>query len=87
MRSEPFYGKITIGTGVSQVTSTDEKLERGLLLRSNTSTVYIGFNASVTTGNGYPLVSGSELVIPIIDPQKVYAVAATTGNDLRYMAM
>lgn len=87
MRSEPFHGQVTVGTGVVQVTSIDEKLERGLLLRSNNGTVYVGFTATLTTSNGYPLTSGSELVIPIIDPQKIYAIAATTGNDLRYIGM
>lgn len=90
MRSEPFHGQVTVGTGVVQVTSIDEKLERGLLIQAidtNSGTIYVGFNGDISTSNSYPLTPGAELILPVIDPQKIYVIASTTGNDLRFIGM
>lgn len=90
MRTAPFYGSISVGTGVVQVTNSTERLERGLLVKSITSeggTVYLGYDSSVSTGNGYPLSSGDQIVFPLIDPALLYAVANTGNNDIRFVGL
>lgn len=91
MRTSPFYGNVTVGSGsVVQITTSDERLERGLLVKSsetNNGIIYVGFNDLVTTGNGYPLNSGAELVLPVLDPSNIHAISNTDNNDLRFIGM
>ena len=89
MRTAPFYGSQTVTTGVVQVTGSSEKLERGLLVTcyNCVGTVFLGYNALVNSGNGYPLTSGQQVVFPLIDPALLYATASTGNNVLRFMGL
>lgn len=91
MRTNPFYGNRTVSTGTPvQLSTSSERMERGLLIKSmsaNTGVLYIGFDSSVTTGNGYPLSAGQDTVIPVLDPSFIFVVASATGTDIRFIGV
>lgn len=57
---------------------------------TNSVTVYIG-PKGVTAGtssadtDGYPLAAGEAVVVPVIEPSKIYAITASSTAAISYM--
>jgi len=49
-------------------------------LPANTSTVWVGGDASVTNSNGYPLTAGQSIAIACDDPSRVWVYATATSQ-------
>lgn len=59
--------------------SDSNRASGGIVIKSvaaNGAIVYIG-HVGVTTSNGFPLDPGSSISVPVDDPSKIYAVAAS----------
>lgn len=54
-------------------------------LSTNSGKIFVG-DSGVTTANGYELSAGDEIIIPIDDVNKLYAIADTGTQDLRWFA-
>ena len=76
--------KSSIGTTAVQITTSTIHAHRGVQVvaaAGNSVTVYVG-TSTVTTDSadgtdGFPLAAGESVVIPIIDPSKIYVRAAS----------
>lgn len=51
----------------------------------NTQTIYLG-GPAVTTSNGYPLLAGKDVLIPIEDIGNLYAVTPSGPQTLNWFA-
>jgi|TARA_Y100001938_G_C8059752_1_gene416498 hypothetical protein len=85
--------KTGIGTSAVSITTNETNARRGVQIvadSSNTVTVYIG-PATVTAGtssastDGYPLAAGESIVVPVIEPSKIYAVTASSTAIISFM--
>jgi hypothetical protein len=85
--------KAGIGTSAVPITSQNLNASRGVQVLASTSNsvaVYIG-PQGVTAGtssadtDGYPLGAGEAVVVPIIEPNKIYAVTASSTATISYM--
>jgi len=85
--------KAGIGTSAVQITSRAINARRGVQIMataSNSVTVYIG-PKGVTAGtssentDGYPLAAGEAIVVPIIEPNKIYAITASSTASISFM--
>lgn len=80
--------KSGIGGTAAQLTTTSIKLYNGLTVfasGSNGGVVAVAANSGITyntdpANDGFPLVAGASIFLPINDPSKVYVVASTNGN-------
>lgn len=80
MGSGSQYGAFTVSVIASPVRiGVSDLAERHSLLIVNTSqsTIYVGYDANVTTVNGIPIVAGGEREIKLnpVDPLTIYSVA------------
>ena len=90
------YGHTSVGpTGPTQLTMVSGPCNRGTLVRApgasesnaNTDIVYVG-DINVTTGNGFPLVPGAVVSVPVDDPSGIYLVTGATGpNSVAWMSI
>tara|TARA_R110002020_G_scaffold169435_2_gene358598 strand:+ start:2777 stop:3073 length:297 start_codon:yes stop_codon:yes gene_type:complete len=85
--------KTGIGTTAVPITSQNLNASRGVQVSAstaNTVSVYIG-PQGVTAGtsseltDGYPLAAGEAIVVPVIEPNKIYAVTASSTATISYM--
>lgn len=56
-------------------------------LPGNTATVYVGGDATVTSSTGFPLAAGDAITLPVDDPSRVYAVAASGTQALAWISV
>ncbi len=83
-------GTETIGTTAGVLTSTNHSSSKGVTLSvemSNVGTIYIGYDSTVTSSNGFPLEAGDSMYIPIDNPNKIYCVASQSGQDIYWFAI
>tara|TARA_R110000824_G_scaffold288815_1_gene477271 strand:+ start:746 stop:1042 length:297 start_codon:yes stop_codon:yes gene_type:complete len=85
--------KTGIGTTAVSITSREINASRGVQIlasSSNSVSVYVG-PKGVTAGtsaadtDGYPLAAGEAVVVPIIEPNKIYAITATSTASISFM--
>lgn len=85
--------KAGIGTSAVPITSQNTNARRGVQIMasaSNSVSVYIG-PKGVTAGtssagtDGYPLAAGEAVVVPIIEPNKIYAITASATASISFM--
>jgi len=82
------YDTITITTSATKILSQPNPGNRksGLVTNISTGTVYIGFDTSVTTSNGIPLIQYSvwETNEPYCYQGNVYGIIGSGTADVRY---
>ncbi len=91
------HGHTVVGATAVQLTTQDNKLLKGLLIRApgsddptpNTNFIWIGLasvtaNSNVGTG-GMPLSPGESLVLPVDDPSKVFVISDTASQEVAWM--
>ena len=85
--------KADIGISASPITTQNLNASRGVQIMSSTNnsvTVYVG-PQGVTAGtsspltDGYPLSAGEAVVVPLIEPNKIYVVTASSTASISYM--
>ena len=85
--------KTSIGTTAVPITTRELNASRGVQIMASTTnsvTVYIG-PKGVTAGtssadtDGYPLAAGEAVVVPVIEPSKIYAIPASSTDAISYM--
>lgn len=85
-----YSGSKDITTTSSLIVTTSTKIKSGVHLKapiSNTATIYIGSGTlSSTASGGFPLEPGESLYLEIDNLNKIYVVAATTGQKINYIA-
>lgn len=82
----------SIGTSAVRLTNASSHTPRGVQIKAaigNTGTVYVG-NSDVTANaadatDGFPLVGGEALFVPIDDPSKVYVIGSASGQVVFYL--
>ena len=85
--------KTSIGTSAVPITAIETNARRGVQIvanSANTVTVYIGpstvtSGTSAATTDGYPLSAGESIVVPVIEPSKIYAVTASSTAIISFM--
>lgn len=85
--------KTSIGTSAVAITAATEFAKRGVQIVAtlgNTVPVYIGpqgvtAGTSAATTDGYPLQAGESIVVPVIDPTKIYAITASATASVSFM--
>tara|TARA_R110000744_G_scaffold73552_5_gene147292 strand:- start:16764 stop:17060 length:297 start_codon:yes stop_codon:yes gene_type:complete len=85
--------KTGIGTSAVSITSVAINAKRGVQIvanSANTVSVYIGpstvtAGTSAATTDGYPLAAGESIVVPVIEPSKIYAVTASSTAVVSFM--
>jgi len=80
--------KSSISTSAVQLTTADTHAHRGVQIvaaAGNTATVYVGIStvtADAADGtDGFPLAAGESVVIPVIDPSKIYVIASSGSTS------
>jgi hypothetical protein len=85
--------KTGIGTSAVPITSQNLNASRGVQILASTSNsvaVYIG-PEGVTAGtsspstDGYPLSAGEAVVVPVIEPNKIHAITASSTASISFM--
>ena len=85
--------KTGIGTSAVPITSQNLNASRGVQILASTSNsvaVYIG-PEGVTAGtsspstDGYPLAAGEAVVVPVIEPNKIHAITASSTASISFM--
>jgi hypothetical protein len=84
----------SIGTSAAPLTSVSSHAPRGVQIKAaigNTGTVYVG-NSDVTANaadatDGFPLVGGEALFVPVNDPSKVYVIGSASGQTVFYLVV
>ena len=85
--------KTGIGTSAVSITSIQTNAKRGVQIvanSANTVSVYIGpstvtAGTSAATTDGYPLAAGESIVVPVIEPSKIYGVTASSTAIISFM--
>lgn len=77
------YGTVTVGTTAVVVVAASSRDFVRVKNNHATNILYLGFDANVTTANGYPLAAGQEHLIENYDGP-VYGIASAAGTDVRY---
>lgn len=80
--------QVTVGTSVVKLPTTPLKYRRAIAIYNNDSvtTLFIGFDSSVTTGTGYPIPAGSSLPMDANGSLEVYGIAAS-NIDIRILEL
>lgn len=82
------YGNASVDTS-ADVIIADLTQRRSVLLKNNGSAiVYVGFDSSVTSSNGFPLMPQDTMEIAgtiVSRGTSIYGVAASGTQDLRFM--
>ena len=86
--SQPSFSVGVVNPGLAGATFSDTlPLQSGVRLRAELTggaEMFIGSDAGVTTGNGYPLEG--EVFIDIDDLSKVFVCASAAGSTLSFIA-
>ena len=86
--SQPSFSVGRINPGLAGATFSDTlPLQSGVRLRAEIAggqSIFVGSDAGVTTGNGYPLEG--EVFIDIDDLSKVFVCASAAGSTLSFIA-
>ncbi|MFH2032673.1 MAG: hypothetical protein ABIJ40_18905, partial [Bacteroidota bacterium] len=79
------YGNISITTSADTLSGTSVPCAE-IEITNNTAgtTLYIGYNASVTASNGFPLAYRDTYSMRISNLNKIYLIGSTT-IDVRYI--
>lgn len=85
--------KTGIGTSSVPITTVETNARRGVQIvanSANTVNVFIGpstvtAGTSAATTDGYPLAAGESIVVPVIEPSKIYAVTASSTATISFM--
>ena len=91
------HGHTTVGTSIVQLTTINDSVFKGVLLRCpgssdpvpNGSPIWVG-NIFVTADStadsgGLPIAPGEALFIPIDDPSNLYVRSTAAGQDIAWM--
>lgn len=80
---------VTVDTSPVLLPTTPLKYRRalGILNNDNTNILYIGFNAEVTTSNGWPIAASNSISLDINGDVKVYGVGSASGVDVRLLEL
>lgn len=81
-------GQITVGTTATKIPTVPLQYRRAVAIfnASSTETLYIGFNASVTTGTGFPIPPSSSLPMDINAEVEVWGIASASV-DIRILQL
>jgi|TARA_E500000318_G_scaffold108358_1_gene119086 hypothetical protein len=86
--SQPSFSVGVVNPGLAGATFSDTlPLQSGVRLKADltgSTEMFVGSDAGVTTGNGYPLVG--EVFIDVDDLSKVFVCASAAGSTLSYVA-
>ncbi len=85
-----YHGQITVGTSAQQITSSDIRLMRGLLIKAdndNSGNVYVGNSSSVTTSNGFRLAAGEGIEVEIDNANKIYVIADASNQKIHVVGV
>ena len=83
-------GTETIGSAVGAITSVSHTCNKGVTLSvefSNLGIIYVGYDSSVDSSNGFPLEAGDSMYIPIDNPTKIYCVATIASQKIYWLAI
>lgn len=79
--------QLTVSTSAAKLPTTPMKYRRAIAIFNNSSeTLYIGFDPSVTTGNGWPIPASSSLPMDINAAVEVYGIASSS-IDVRILEL
>lgn len=71
-------GQVTVGIAAVQLDATPLADRKGISIKahpSNTGTIYVGADATVTTATGYPLAASQAVDLDLSDAHGVWAIA------------
>lgn len=78
--------QITVGLSVVQLSSNI--IENSINIKassSNNGNIYIGNSNSLTISNGYELVAGESITLPIIDSNLIYLIADLDSQKVSFI--
>jgi hypothetical protein len=81
------YGQNAVGTSAEKVVATNSGGAVAVILKAlstNTEIIYIGTDANVTSGNGFPLSPGEVVVWPVRDTDNCWAISASGSQTLAF---
>lgn len=80
------YGAVSVTTTATDIVATDLVNRRSIIIQnlSNNRSVYIGSNASVTTGSGFLLSPHASVELDIAAGVNVHGIANAGTADIRY---
>lgn len=77
------YGAVTVGTSAQLVAAANNNRGTVLVQNLGAAPVYLGTDASVTTGTGLELAAGGVATLTV--QTAVYAIAGSAGQDVRFL--
>jgi hypothetical protein len=84
----PRIGRITVGTTAQQLSISGQMNSQGFLLKvlGDSSAVYLGATANVSSKNSWPILSGEEFSLNLRDTESLWIVA-DEQCEVAYMAL
>ena len=79
--------QVTVGTSAIQVSSTSVTCKQVILKADNDNAgdIYVGKDSSVSSANGFRLMPGEAVTIPINDLSKIWVIATASDQKLYVM--
>jgi len=80
--------QITVGTSAVKLPTTPLKYRRAIAVFNSdaSNSLYIGFDSTVTTGNGFPIPPSSSLPMDLNGSVELYGIAAS-AIDIRILEL
>jgi len=77
--------QVTVGTTPVRLPTVAMASRRALSIRNNSAlnTLYLGFNSTVTTANGFPLRAGESIPFDFTASIMIFGIADNAGTDVR----
>lgn len=82
------YGQVNVTVAATVIIANVTERRTSLIYNNGTAIVYLGFNASVTTLTGIPLLPQASIELGGRDVSRksaIYGIAASGTQDIRYM--
>lgn len=79
----PRVGQVPVGTSPTCIGARNTRRDRIAIVNNGPATVYIGFDTSVTTGNGFGLPPSVGIALDVYST--VYVIAAAGGSTVSVM--
>jgi hypothetical protein len=78
------YNAVSVGSTATQIVASNSIRRYVMIFNASDKTVYVGFDNSVTTSNGVPILRKAGIIIDQTEVN-IYGIVASGTADVRYL--
>ena len=83
------HNQVTVGVAAVRLSPRSYNFRYGILIRAdsaNTDPIYLG-DSSVTSANGFPLLKGDSIILPITDSIDLYCISTGAAQEVAWIGV